>query len=77
MFVYDTDGRIYRESDGTYQNIGIVMGENNSLTILTGKECRKVNEVGRVATISEIIAKFHVSPENPIKLIQTRRSTKH
>lgn len=69
MFVYDTKGLVYRVIDKGFQNIGIsVKDDKHAVTIAIGKVVKKIDEAGRVFSIEEVLAKFHVTSRNPLKL---------
>jgi hypothetical protein len=79
MFAYDLKGRVYLITDKGLQNIGItVSGDKHAVTVKTGKTVKTITEAGRVNTIEEVIAKFHVSSSNPLKMIteESRRLPK-
>lgn len=79
MFAYDLKGRVYLVTDKGFQNIGItVSGDKHAVTVKFGETVKTITEAGRVNTIEEVIAKFHVSCGNPLKMIteENRRLSK-
>lgn len=71
MFAYDEAGNVYLVTDNGYLNVGIsVKDKKHSVTINRGEIYKKVAASGRVSTVEELIAKFHVTEDTPISLIQ-------
>lgn len=74
MFAYDPKGHVYMVTDKGFQNVGVSVNEDkHAVTITAGKVVKKVAEVGRVLTVEEVIAKFHVTSGNPLKLIEEEK----
>lgn len=74
MFAYDKNGKVYRVTETGFQIIGITLkDEKHSLTISQGATVASIDETGRVASIEEIIAKFHVTEDHPIDIATERR----
>ena len=69
MYYIDTKNRIWMESGDGFVQVGIeakdkvtVIKELESVTVVPSID------VAQVATLDTIVAKFHVSEENPIKV---------
>lgn len=79
MYYYDKDGKIYKKvNNKEYQNVGVYIDENGAITYSPGVIVSDIVPLGKVATIHELIAKFHVDKDTPLKQLSRRnmKSTK-
>lgn len=75
MFYIDKDNRIFIETEKGFMEVGIeakdkvtVIKELESVTVVPSNKTVKKIDVVQSATLDTIVAKFHVSEENPIKV---------
>ena len=75
MYYIDTKNRIWEKSEEGFTQVGIeakdkvtVIKELESVTVVPSNVTAKKIDVAQTATLDTIVAKFHVSEENPIKV---------
>ena len=75
MYYIDTKNRIWMKSENGFVQVGIeakdkvtVIKELESVTVVPSEIKAKKIDVAQVATLDTVVAKFHISEENPIKV---------
>ena len=82
MYYIDKQNRIYMKTEKGFNEIGIeakdkvtVIKELESVTVVPSKRIVKTIDFAQSASLNDIVAKFHVSEENPI-VIDVKKASK-